>query len=79
MLVPNRLDTPLTLQKYSVTVKYANLLGLFTSPKQALESGPVAAIVIFTLLGTFALTFLGYKCGKWRGASAVGRQGGAMV
>lgn len=79
MLIPNRLDTPLTVQKFSVTAKYANLLGLFTNPKQALESGPVAGIVIATLLATFVLVFLGYKIGKCRGAAAVGRQAGSAM
>lgn len=62
-----------------MTAKYANLLGLFTSPKQALESGPVAGIVIAVLIGTCVLVTLGYKIGKWRGAAAVGRQGGAAM
>lgn len=73
VLVPNRLNTFITITKMSVVSKFANLLGLFTSSKQALESGPIAGIVIAVLISTFTLVYLGFKCGKWRGAAAVGR------
>jgi len=79
VIVPNRLDTPITVQKMTVTAKYANLLGIFTSPRQALESGPVAGIVIAVLLATCTLVYLGYKIGKCRGTAAVGRQNHAAM
>jgi hypothetical protein len=79
VIIPNRLDTPITIQKLTVTAKYANLLGLFTSPRQALESGPVAGIVIAVLFSTIALVWLGYRIGKCRGAAAVGRQKDAAM
>lgn len=69
VLVPNRLPTPITLHKMSVVARNANLLGLFTSPKQALESGPVAGIIL-VLISAIVLVYPGYKIGRWRGHAA---------
>lgn len=71
VLVPNRLDTTLTLE--GMTVEYATTLS-------GLLGGPIAGIAVSVIAVVAALMGLAYVFGKRRAAAAqVGQKGTGMV
>jgi len=70
-LVPNRLDTPLTLEGFHVE---------YTSTLAGLLGGPIAGIAVSVLAVVAALMAAAYAFGKRRAAAAqVGQKGAGMV
>lgn len=71
VLVPNRLDTPITLE--NLKVEYESTLA-------GLLGGPIAGIVVAVLVAVAALMGASYCFGKKRAAAAqVGQKGTSMV
>lgn len=63
VVIPNRLDTPVTIEDLTVQYMAGGLLGALAHP-ESLTEGPVAGIIIATLLGVFALVMAAYCAGK---------------
>ena len=71
VVIPNRLDTPITLEGLSVSYEAADLMSnLMKDPSTILKGGPVAGVVITVLVGVFALMAAAYCAGKRKAAAA---------
>ena len=65
VVIPNRLDTPITLEGLAVSYEAADLLS-----STILKGGPEAGVVIAVLVGVFALMAAAYCAGKRKAAVA---------
>lgn len=63
VVIPNRLDTPVTIENLAVTYDQGGLMGMMADPSK-LASGPVAGVVIAVLLAVFALMSAAYCAGR---------------